>query len=1127
MRISVVIPAYNRETLIRDAIESALNQSEKIDEIIVIDNDSSDDTFRVAQTYADTHGQVRVYRNEKNVGMISNWNRGIEKATGDYVSVLHSDDIIPRRWCEIVKRTIEQNEYKDIGLYFGIYACFEEKNGKRRVISRIKNFPRDTFLRAEESLERLWKNFYGNPNCSASIIYKKSIFDAVGYFDPERGTEADQHFHIRVLSVCNSYFIAEELLYYRRHEFQAFDFKKEVESADTVVKRLLNAIRIQKESLHLRLVQYTYCGVLLYAVKFLLTGTFRHAFQLFSLPGIFNWRTLLNFPRFFFMLLYRKYVGAISRFLQGFGVTLGFLLFCLVVLRHAIWGEYDSIGHNWDWGFPALPYMFERISDLSTYAWNSAGLGRNLNLQAHFVVNELLSLLGSVFIVKTAIIITFLAIFLVSFLSFKKLLDFLLEKKDALNFLPSLLYAFSPFLLSEIIGGSWYMWVSYALAPLSFFHLIKYVWFGRKVNFFGYLIFASLVIISLQNFVTLELIGVLFLGASVFIVGLKKGSIKDQIRRYLWAHVFLILMNLYWIVPFLDSLGVFYALITASAFTGNFEGIRNITQSIFHIFLMTGYLDRNMAFYAVPFYLLVPFVVSIILFWIGSFLVFFLRSVGTVEYRKKDVLVWLAILASFILIVKGGNAPFESLTMQVFQNFPLMSLYRSPQHLMFAIAFIVPVLVSLVFSYYLLRGIRRKTVFLLGATLVFFWTSAWWYGGDLGSRILREKSKDHIDFYTVAPELKKVYDANEKNNLIHRILFLPTTFSPQFVENEYQKKAQGGQSEYIHLRNPTFNWEFNDIAKRIDDKFCYQEDFNFLNYLSLTNTRYIYLREDVYPHHSECGIFKVWDIRTVKDAVSALSGLVPIAEINNFYKVDDGYFFQHIFIPERITVSDKEPEQLPEVVSGTYQLGTGIFFKKQNPEKGEVFWEALKLYVKSSESLEGLEFKRVDPTRYRVSVKNVQEPFPLILSEGFHQGWMIYSAKISDSQSLEHKGFVSRSIHGSIQNDNMISGKPWDNWFRKPFSGESSHLLANGYANSWFVDPKEFCSASPESCELKENGTYDIVLVLEFWPQRLMYFGAISSILLLLLYIGIVWSFSVIRKRGSRTSGKTSDQKNQ
>ncbi len=615
----------------------------------------------------------------------------------------------------------------------------------------------------------------------------------------------------------------------------------------------------------------------------------------------------------------------------------------------------------------------------------------------------------------------------------------------------------------------------------------------------------------------------LFLMSSALITGTKFRDAWYQIKNYIWVHIFFILASLYWIIPFVDSWSVFYTMVTAISFTGDFEGIRSITQSIPHIFLMTGYLDRNMYFYTTPFYLFVPFIFLATFFWVAVFVVFLFKNRKSLDKYKKNVLIWLAILMLFVLIMKGGNAPFESLTMSIFKNFPLMSLYRSPQHLMFAAAFIIPLLMFFVLRYYIARGVSKKVVVGFGLCVVLFWASGWWYSGDMGSSLLREQKRDHIDFYSIAPELKRVYDDNEKNPLVHRILFLPTAFSPDFVANAYQNNGQGGQPEYTHLKNPTLNWEFNDIAKKIDDKFCYQKDFNFLNYLSLTNTRYIFLREDIYPHHSECGILKVWNIDAVKEAVKNMSGLTPIDTVSGLYKVNDEYFFQHIFIPDEILISDKELDQLPEVVSDNYQAGTGVFLKKQNHGKGETLEKLSQSYARDGEKSETLEFKKINPTKYRVRVQNSKEAFPLVLSESFHNGWRVYSQKTEAIPTKQE--FVSRNIHGTVQNDNLPVGRLWETWFQEPFSRESSHLLANGYANAWLIDPKELCSRNPESCMLNEDGTYDIVLVLEFWPQRLIYFGGIISIITLIFCL-ISIGFLRMRNGNGNTAARMTEVDN-
>lgn len=797
-----------------------------------------------------------------------------------------------------------------------------------------------------------------------------------------------------------------------------------------------------------------------------------------------------------------------------------FFIFLLISLRFFFIKNFDSVGHNWDWGFPALSYMFERIRDLSAYTWSTVGLGRSSsNLQAHIPVNEVVSLLGSWFGVKGAIFIIFILIFTIAFLSFKNLLDYLGKQKKTSNYLFSALYTFSPFLFNEIIGGSWYMWVSYAFAPILFFNLTKYVHTREVKNLIGYLFAASLTIISLQNFASIELVAVLFLSGSVFIAKASHSHVRYQIKNYVWAHILFILVNLYWIIPFVDSWNVFYSMVTATAFTGGFEGVRTITQNILHIFLLTGYLDRNMYFFALPYFLSILFIFIVIFFWLATFLVFIFKNRENLHDLKKDVLVWSGILVLLSLLVKGGNAPFESLTMYIFTNFPLMSLYRSPQHLMFIVAFIVPILMCFVFQYYVAWGISKKVAMSIGVCIVIFWTGAWWYTGDLGGEMLREKNKDHIDFYSLSPEMKQVYELNETSALVHRILFLPTSFSPLFVANDYQKKAQGGQPEYTHLKNPTFNWEFNDIAKKIDDKFCYQEDFNFLNYLSLTNTRYVFLRDDVYPHHSQCGVLKIWNIDKVKENVKNIPGLIPVDMIRDLYKVDDEYFLQHIFIPKKILITNKEVEQLPEIVSDNYRIGTGIFFEKQNMGKVSVLEKIGKLYSEDGERSEVVRFKKINPTEYRVVIENVKVAFPLIFSESFHSGWRIYPKKNEDpSKKL---AFISNNIHGSIQDDNLQSGRFWETWFEKSQVSELSHLLVNGYANAWLIDPNDLCIKNPEYCVKNTDGTYDIVLVLEFWPQRLIYFGGIISVAFFSAYLFIIYTNNKFQRKQLKDRGNS------
>lgn len=89
-RVSVVIPVYNRERYVREAIESILAQTFRDFELLLIDDGSTDRSREVMSAYADS--RIRVVSNPRNLGIPRTRNRGLELATGEYLAWLDSDD---------------------------------------------------------------------------------------------------------------------------------------------------------------------------------------------------------------------------------------------------------------------------------------------------------------------------------------------------------------------------------------------------------------------------------------------------------------------------------------------------------------------------------------------------------------------------------------------------------------------------------------------------------------------------------------------------------------------------------------------------------------------------------------------------------------------------------------------------------------------------------------------------------------------------------------------------------------------------------------------------------------------------------------------------------------------------
>jgi glycosyltransferase involved in cell wall biosynthesis len=122
--VSILIPTYNRKDLVLESLESAVNQTYKNIEVIVVDNNSTDGTFEVLKKFAALHSNVKVYKNEENIGPVRNWQRCLDYATGEYVKILWSDDLIAPTFIEKTLPYLMENE--NVGFSFTNTEVFDE-----------------------------------------------------------------------------------------------------------------------------------------------------------------------------------------------------------------------------------------------------------------------------------------------------------------------------------------------------------------------------------------------------------------------------------------------------------------------------------------------------------------------------------------------------------------------------------------------------------------------------------------------------------------------------------------------------------------------------------------------------------------------------------------------------------------------------------------------------------------------------------------------------------------------------------------------------------------------------------------------------------------------------------------
>lgn len=124
-RISVIIPSFNNGPYIRQAIDSVLGQTRQPDEIIIVDDGSTDDTASVVSSFSDN--RIR-YLHQPRSGVSVARNRGLEVATGDYLAFLDADDHWRSNMLELQSRVLDNSP--SLVCCFGNFVRFIDPSGE-------------------------------------------------------------------------------------------------------------------------------------------------------------------------------------------------------------------------------------------------------------------------------------------------------------------------------------------------------------------------------------------------------------------------------------------------------------------------------------------------------------------------------------------------------------------------------------------------------------------------------------------------------------------------------------------------------------------------------------------------------------------------------------------------------------------------------------------------------------------------------------------------------------------------------------------------------------------------------------------------------------------------------------
>ena len=209
--VSILIPTFNREKYLGEALDSALAQTYPNIEIIVHDDASSDCTLSLLKQYSDS--RLRVIHTSKNHGMIGGWNFIVSKAKGKYIKFLASDDLLKSN---CVKELVQAALAHPTSSLITCQRQFIDEHGN--TLKKMGFANRSTVVNglkhAHWILTSLRQNLIGEPT---AVLYPSKLVKKAGGYDPQFSQFADFEYWIRLLQFGDLVYIHKPLCSFRMH----------------------------------------------------------------------------------------------------------------------------------------------------------------------------------------------------------------------------------------------------------------------------------------------------------------------------------------------------------------------------------------------------------------------------------------------------------------------------------------------------------------------------------------------------------------------------------------------------------------------------------------------------------------------------------------------------------------------------------------------------------------------------------------------------------------------------------------------------------------------------------------------------------------------------------------------
>ena len=696
----------------------------------------------------------------------------------------------------------------------------------------------------------------------------------------------------------------------------------------------------------------------------------------------------------------------------------------------------------------------------------------------------------------------------------------------------SLFFVFNLFTTCRLYDGHLYLVLTYYSLPLFIYLVDNYLSKGRKIKELLCVSIASAIYASGFGNMPMS-IGTIFLPTFLLII-IKTLFVDKSERTSIYKKIILLLFvvlaaNIYWIVP---TMHFYQSGLASSEVAQNIDygsswpdlamqkgGIVNILRMNSHWLWSSGWAGDSWYYFSGVYDNSPILIIFSLLFSIIALSAFLIEKI---DVKTRFLLIFsAAVLIIHIMLANGIQNPTGNIWKILYEKVPFFMIFRAaPTKFGGPIVLALAILIGIV-----LTEIQKWNKKVFGITTIFLLA------------IIITISSPLLSGNIFYRELKGAWDHRNLPNIPQEYIEISNILSQDYLDSNVYEYPFGifgffdlGYKKYEGMDILSLMTDRNLISicsgLSVDCKVITEPQTKIgskLDKLKIMNVRYVLNRMDLYDYSDKDQNWKKDFLIDNKDL-----SLVASNNLLNLYRISDTFFLPHFYFEtklenqysadwkksieykkvsnQRYIVNLHNVNGVEEIVFSDNYSTMWKMYGGNIPKQQQISIEGYKVFEGNPDQA-----SQTDLARY-VELGQISNTGDGRLKTREYRRWLGYSYKLerTDNYFIE---FISKNFYGTIQNNNLDNGKVWSTWFDKPIVEEVAHSVVNGYANKWIVNVESVCKNEKMFCRKNSDGSYDVSLIVDFWPQRLYYIGVIISVSVIFC-LSIITIFGIRRHKG-------------